>query len=332
MRIRDGLITEVGAGLTPDGETVVDADGAYVAPGFIDCHTHYDPSVWWDPLVDPMPQHGVTTVVTGNCSLSLTPVRAPDRIAASDVFGFIEDIPVDAFASGIPWTWESYAEWRDALRAHGTAVHVAALVGHSNLRVYVMGDDAWTRAATVDERAQLAAVLAESLAAGALGLSTSFIDQDRHGHAVPSRAADDDELRALIDVLGGAPGHPRVLEFLPWIKETERQLVDIDRVARWCGAAGVSCTWNQLAENSRDPSRARTHHRAGPRAARRRVSRVRAGVAAAVQPERQLRPDAGVRGRARVGRAHPAHARRETAHAGRRGVAGAGPDRLGPRR
>ncbi|HEU5309516.1 MAG TPA: amidohydrolase family protein [Acidimicrobiia bacterium] len=256
VRIRDGVVTEVGAGLVPDGETVVDATGAYVAPGFIDCHTHYDPSLWWDPLVDPMPQHGVTTVVTGNCSLSLTPVRARDRVAASDVFGFIEDIPVEAFTTGIPWTWESYAEWRDALQAHGTAVNVAALIGHSNLRVYVMGDDAWHRAATPEERARLSSALAESLAAGALGLSTSFIDQDRHGHAVPSRAADDDELRALVEVLGAAPGHARVLEFLPWIKELDRQLVDIDRVARWCGAVGVSCTWNQLAENSRDPSRA----------------------------------------------------------------------------
>jgi len=256
VRIRDGVVTEIAAGLAPDGERVVDAGGAYVAPGFIDCHTHYDPSVWWDPLVDPMPQHGVTTVVTGNCSLSLTPVRAHDRVAASDVFGFIEDIPLDAFTSGIPWSWESYAEWRDALRAHGTAVNVAALVGHSNLRVYVMGDDAWTRAATSDERARLAAVLAEALAAGAFGMSTSFVDQDRHGHAVPSRAADDAELRALIEVLGGAPDGPRVLEFLPWIKELDRQLVDIDRVARWCGEVGVASTWNQLAENGRDPSRA----------------------------------------------------------------------------
>src|SRR5687767_13861109 len=106
VRVRAGVIVEVGAGLRPDGEVEIDAGGAFVAPGFIDSHTHYDPSVWWDPLVDPMPQHGVTTVVTGNCSLSLTPVRAADREGASDVFGFIEDIPVNSFMTGIPWTWE----------------------------------------------------------------------------------------------------------------------------------------------------------------------------------------------------------------------------------
>ena len=144
MRVSGGTIVEVGSNLRPGGEAVVDAGGAIVAPGFVDCHTHYDPSVWWDPLVDPMPQHGVTTIVAGNCSLSLSPVRAADRRSASDVFGFIEDIPVDAFMTGIPWTWESYREWSDALAAHGTAVNIAALVGHSNLRVYVMGDAAWS--------------------------------------------------------------------------------------------------------------------------------------------------------------------------------------------
>ncbi len=128
--------------------------------------------------------------------------RARSRRARATCSASSRTSPSTRSPSGIPWTWESYAEWRDALRAHGTAVNIAALVGHSNLRVYVMGDDAWTRAATPDERAQLAAVLAESLAAGALGMSTSFVDQDRHGHAVPSRAADDDELRALIEVLG----------------------------------------------------------------------------------------------------------------------------------
>ena len=259
VRIRNGVVAEVGATderLTADGERVVDAGGAYVAPGFIDAHTHYDPSMWWDPLVDPMPQHGVTTIVTGNCSLSLSPVRADDRVAASDVFSFIEDIPVDAFATGIPWEWETYADWSRALTAHGTAVHVAALVGHSNLRVYVMGDDAWERAATDDERARLASVLADSVAAGALGMSTSFIDVDRHGRAVPSRAADDAELRALVEVLAAAPGRAGLLEFLPWIKEPERWRANIEQVARLCGPVGVPCTWNQLAQNSRDPERA----------------------------------------------------------------------------
>ena len=256
VRLKDGVIAEVGPRLRPDRELLLHAGGAIVAPGVINSHTHYDPSLWWDPLVDPMPQHGVTTVVTGNCSLSLAPVRVQDQRRASGVFGFIEDIPVDAFSTGIPWLWESYSEWRDALSAHATAVNVAALVGHSNLRVYVMGDDAWERAATPHEREMLATVLSGCLAAGALGMSTSFIDQDRHGTPVPSRRADDEEMVALLKVLAAAGGGPRVLEFLPWIKDTDRWLNDIERVARWCGDRRVPYTWNQLATNSRDPSRA----------------------------------------------------------------------------
>ena len=256
VRVRRGVVAEIGEGLATDGEVVLDAGGAVVAPGLVDCHTHYDPSLWWDPLCDPMPQHGVTTVVAGNCSLSLAPVRADDRTAASDVFGFIEDIPLDAFFDGIPWNWESYAEWSDALAAHATAVNVAALVGHSNLRVFVMGEAAWERAATDDERRRMRLVLADALAAGARGLSTSFLDTDRHGRPVPSRAADDAELAALVEVLGAAPGTPGVLEFLPYLKDLDRQLADIEHVARICGPHRVPCTWNQLAQNSRDPERA----------------------------------------------------------------------------
>src|SRR5688500_5708008 len=97
VRVRDGMIVEVGPDLTPDGEQVLDAGDAYVTPGFIDNHTHFDPSFYWDPFADPMPQHGVTSVIIGNCSLSLVPMRASYRQQMSDVFSYIEDIPGEAF-------------------------------------------------------------------------------------------------------------------------------------------------------------------------------------------------------------------------------------------
>ena len=281
------------------------------------------------PVCDPMPQHGVTTVVAGNCSLSLAPVRADDRAAASDVFGFIEDIPLAAFLDGIPWNWESYVEWRDALAAHATAVNVAALVGHSNLRVFVMGEAAWERAATDDERGRMCLVLADALAAGALGLSTSFLDTDRHGRPVPSRAADDAELAALVEVLGAAPGTPGVLEFLPYLKELDRQLADIDRVARVCRPHGVPCTWNQLAREQPRSRARRAHRRAGPRPPRRGVPRLRAGVPAPVRPQRQLRRHPCVRGAGGVEPADPGAGGGQAPPPGRRRLARRGACRLG---
>jgi len=94
VRIRDGIIVEVGTGLEQQGEAVFEADGASVAPGFIDIHTHYDGSIWWDPSVDPVPLHGVTTIVTGNCAISLAPLNAEDQGALVDMFCYIEDLPV----------------------------------------------------------------------------------------------------------------------------------------------------------------------------------------------------------------------------------------------
>jgi N-acyl-D-aspartate/D-glutamate deacylase len=151
VRVRDGRIIEVGPGLEGGGEREIDAAGAVVTPGFIDCHTHVDPSLFWDPLCDPSPQHGVTTVLAGNCSLSLFPLREDLRADAAALFCLIEDMPPLAFELGVPWSWTDYAGYRDVLAEGGLGVNVATLAGHTLLRWYVMGGAAWERVATDDE-------------------------------------------------------------------------------------------------------------------------------------------------------------------------------------
>jgi N-acyl-D-amino-acid deacylase len=250
VRVRDGRIAEIGPGLRPDGERELDASGAVVTPGFIDTHTHFDPSVFWAPSADPMPQHGVTTVLTGNCSLSLAPLRAEHRLELSSVFSYIEDLPERAFETAIPWSWETYAEYRDAMRGRGFGVNVAPLVGHTPLRLFVMGSDAWERPATGDEIRQLAALLDDCLRDGAFGLSTSFFDRDADNRLVPSQFADDAEFGALLDVLGA---RDRILEFVPdFSNQPDGTLAGIDRMGELCGPRNVVMTWNLLAFQAMD--------------------------------------------------------------------------------
>ena len=264
--LADGLIVEIGTGIDRSGARVVDASEAFVAPGFIDTHTHFDPSLFWDRSCDPMPQHGVTTVLTGNCALSLVPVR-PDGVAAvSDVFCFIEDMPPAVFAAGLPWTWESFADYRAALDDGGLAVHVAALVGHSMLRMYVMGESAWERTAGEVERVQIAALLDDCMAAGAFGMSTSKIDVDAQRRPVPSRRADDAEYEALFGVLGRRRG---IVEFIPNFFGSDPHS-ELETVGHLCARHGVSGLWNGLTHSPQDPARsqglmdvARRHHAAG---------------------------------------------------------------------
>jgi N-acyl-D-aspartate/D-glutamate deacylase len=251
VRVRHGVIVEIGRGLRPDGEVGLDADGAVVTPGFIDNHTHFDPSLFWDPFCDPMPQHGVTSVLIGNCSLSLAPMRADLRDGMSEVFSYIEDIPLPAFRDDVPWGWESYAEYRDATARGGLGVNVACLVGHTPLRLCAMGADAWERAATPAEVAAMSALLREALAAGAFGLSTSFFDEDAASRPVPPRLADQAELEALFDVLADAGG---VVEFIPNLySPTSRD--DIERIAALTGARGLVSTWNTVIHDDARPQR-----------------------------------------------------------------------------
>ena len=252
VRVRDGRIVEVGPDLEPAGETVVDATGAVVTPGFIENHTHVDPALFWDPFIDPTPQHGVTTVLAGNCSLSLFPLDAEMREEAVSLFCLIEDMPREAFELSIPWTWSSYEGYRDQLASGGLGVNVATLMGHTLLRWFVMGDDAWERAATAEEISRMAEIFGECLDAGTFGLSTSFVDRDHRGRMVPSSMADDAEFEALLDVLAAKGG---LLEFVPNLIGGS-PLDDIERMARLTKPRGVISTWNTLAQTKRAPERA----------------------------------------------------------------------------
>ncbi|HZQ59140.1 MAG TPA: amidohydrolase family protein [Acidimicrobiales bacterium] len=241
VRVRGDVIVEVGPSLANDGEQELDAGGAFVTPGFIDIHTHYDGSIWWDPSVDPMPQHGVTTVVTGNCAISLAPLNPEDQGALTDMFCYIEDLPVGPVSTAVPWTWRTWAEYRGAFNAMGASCNVAPLVGHSNIRMAVLGQEAFDRAASEDERAQLIALTLDCMDAGAFGVSLSFVDLDSKGRRVPSRLASPDELRDLGSALAGTGRG--LVQYVPRFMRTDGYLKDIDRVAAACGEAGVAHTY-----------------------------------------------------------------------------------------
>ncbi len=242
VRIAGGRIAEVAPGLRPDGETVLDASGAVVAPGFIDNHTHFDPTLFWDPDCDPMPQHGVTSVVVGNCSLSLAPLRAAHREQLTRVFSYIEDIPFEAFERGVPWSWETYPEFRKELAERAFGVNVAPLVGHSPLRLFVMGEEAWERPATVEERQAIVELLEECLDAGALGCSFSFLDEDPDGRLVPSRIADPAERRGLVAALARRDA---VAEFVPALF-LDDPLVSMDEMVVAAGELRPTMTFNGI--------------------------------------------------------------------------------------
>jgi N-acyl-D-aspartate/D-glutamate deacylase len=189
--------------LTPDSHTkVVDLDGLVLAPGFIDVHTHYDAQILWDGDLTPSSWHGVTSVVMGNCGFGVAPTRSEHRDIIVRTFENVEGMSMEALNEGIDWCFETFPEYLAALDQRRKRLNVAAFVGHSTLRLFVLGGE--ERLATEGELATMQGLLREAMLQGAVGFSTSRQPnhQGAFGRPVPSRFADVEEVYALTSVLG----------------------------------------------------------------------------------------------------------------------------------
>ncbi len=202
VTIDAGRVSDIGRGLS--GDRVMEADGHVVSPGFIDIHTHYDAQVFWDPALTPSCFHGVTTIVAGNCGFSLAPTRPEHRNLIARTLENVEDMDVATLEAGVPWDFSTFPEYLASVERRGVGLNFAAYVGHTALRLFVMGDDAYERAATPEEIAAMQTVVGEAMAAGAAGFATSFAPTHRgvDGKPVPSRFAERVEIEALLTALG----------------------------------------------------------------------------------------------------------------------------------
>ena len=200
VAVSGGRIVEVGK-VTGAARQTLNADGLVVAPGIIDNHTHYDAQVTWDPLCTYSCYHGITTVVMGNCSLAMAPAHREDRAMLANVLSHVEAIPLEAIEAGVNWSWETIPEYLDALDQK-LGINVAALIGHSAVRRYVMGEASQDRHATDVEVAAMKAIVREGLEAGAVGISfeRNLRHFDWNGRLAPTNLASEEEIFAVAGV------------------------------------------------------------------------------------------------------------------------------------
>jgi N-acyl-D-amino-acid deacylase len=215
VAIKDGVIAAVGH---VDGEAAreIDATGKLVTPGFVDIHTHYDGQAIWSERMAPSSSHGVTTVVMGNCGVGFAPCRPADHELLVDVMSGVEDIPGVVMAEGLPWTWETFPEYLDALDARPRDIDVAAYLPHTPLRVYVMGDRGAAREpANAKDLQTMRQLTLEAMQAGALGFATSqmMYHKTGSGDAIPTYEAAAEELRTIAEGMRDAGGG--LLQFVP---------------------------------------------------------------------------------------------------------------------
>ena len=204
--IQAGVIAAIGT-ISERGDEEIDATGRIVTPGFVDVHTHYDGQITWEHQFAPSSQHGVTTVVMGNCGVGFAPVRDGDHDLVIRLMEGVEDIPQIVMAEGVPWNWRTFPEYLDALAERKADIDFACQLPHSPLRVFVMGErGANLEPATDDDLEAMRALTREAVEAGALGVSTSrnLFHRFRDGKLAPSVNTPEDELIALASGLADA--------------------------------------------------------------------------------------------------------------------------------
>jgi N-acyl-D-aspartate/D-glutamate deacylase len=235
IAIRDGRIAEVGR-VTARGAKEIDARGYVVTPGFVDIHTHYDGHVHWENNIRPSGNHGVTTVITGNCGVGFAPCRPGDRTALLDLMEGIEDIPEPVMSAGLPWNWQSFPEFLDAVSARHFDMDVGMQLPHAPLRVFVMGQRGIDREeATADDIAAMASLAREAMQAGAMGFSTTRAINHRFndGRPSPVYTAAEDELTGI--AMGLAEAKAGVLQLITDFVDHELEFDMIERIARKSG-------------------------------------------------------------------------------------------------
>jgi N-acyl-D-aspartate/D-glutamate deacylase len=241
--VRDGRIVALGEIDEPARRTI-DASGRVVAPGFVDPHTHYDAQIRWDGGVSPSPLHGVTTIVGGNCGFTIAPVVPQTTDYVMRMLARVEGMPVETLAAALDFSWQSFGDWLDGLEGQ-VAVNAGFLVGHSTTRRLVMGEAAVGEHATEEQLAAMAAIIHQSLDAGALGFSTSRAGshRDHNGDPVPSRHASVGEVLALSATVADHAG--TILEIVP-TAEFYFTDADIELMTGMSLAGRRSVNWNLL--------------------------------------------------------------------------------------
>ena len=253
--IRDGEIVD-GTGAEPfagdvaiDGDTItaigkvaargkeeIRADGLAVTPGFIDLHTHLDAQIGWNPMLTPISWHGVTTALLGNCGVTFAPCKPTDRQFLAEMMETVEDIPREAILSGLPWNWETYGEYLDALDGMNPAINVTGMVGHGAVRFYVMGHRGIDENPTPEEISRIAQVAGRSVKDGAIGFSTNRLPGHRlpDGRSIPGTFAEAGELEAIAREVGT---HNGLMQNVPWYDRNAIKR-DLDLLGRQARAGG----------------------------------------------------------------------------------------------